>query len=120
MATGAPRDPRVTLAADRTLLAWIRTALGLIGFGFLVARSRLLFGGLADGSEGQDAYSALGVALILLGTVVSVAAGVWHRRFVRRYEDEGVGLEPVTLATFVLSVVLGVAGLGLAWLVLFR
>ena len=31
-------DPRVALAAERTLLAWIRTGLAMMGFGFVVAR----------------------------------------------------------------------------------
>ncbi|HET9088065.1 MAG TPA: DUF202 domain-containing protein, partial [Acidobacteriaceae bacterium] len=32
------RDPRVYFAAERTFLAWIRTGLALMGFGFVVAR----------------------------------------------------------------------------------
>ncbi len=32
------RDPRIYMAAERTLLAWIRTGLALMGFGFVVAR----------------------------------------------------------------------------------
>ncbi len=32
-------DPRVPLAAERTFLAWIRTGLALMGFGFVVASS---------------------------------------------------------------------------------
>ncbi|MBX9623444.1 MAG: DUF202 domain-containing protein, partial [Gemmataceae bacterium] len=31
-------DPRVFFAAERTLLAWVRTAIGLVGLGFVVAR----------------------------------------------------------------------------------
>jgi uncharacterized membrane protein YidH (DUF202 family) len=31
-------DPRVYFAAERTLLAWVRTGLALMGFGFVVAR----------------------------------------------------------------------------------
>ena len=31
-------DPRVFFAAERTLLAWVRTALALVGLGFVVAR----------------------------------------------------------------------------------
>ena len=30
-------DPRVFFAAERTFLAWIRTGLALMGFGFVVA-----------------------------------------------------------------------------------
>ena len=33
-----PDDPRVRFAAERTLLAWMRTGLALMGFGFVVAR----------------------------------------------------------------------------------
>ena len=33
-----PVIPRVPLAAERTFLAWIRTGLALMGFGFVVAR----------------------------------------------------------------------------------
>ncbi len=32
------QDPRVRSAAERTLLAWMRTGLALMGFGFVVAR----------------------------------------------------------------------------------
>ena len=34
-------DPRVYLAAERTFLAWIRTSISLMGFGFVIARFAL-------------------------------------------------------------------------------
>jgi putative membrane protein len=34
----AEQDPRVYFVAEITFLAWIRTALGLIGIGFAVSR----------------------------------------------------------------------------------
>ena len=37
-----PDDPRVHFAAERTLLAWMRTGLALMGFGFVVARLSVL------------------------------------------------------------------------------
>ncbi|WP_229635499.1 YidH family protein [Pseudomonas syringae] len=36
-------DPRVFFAAERTFLAWNRTSLSLMAFGFVVERSGLLF-----------------------------------------------------------------------------
>ena len=38
MADRPPSGPSDYLAAERTLLAWIRTGLALMGFGFVVAR----------------------------------------------------------------------------------
>ncbi len=32
-------DPRIAQANERTLLAWLRTGIGLMAFGFVVARS---------------------------------------------------------------------------------
>jgi uncharacterized membrane protein YidH (DUF202 family) len=38
MSQSATNDPRVCFAAEQTFLAWIRTGLALMGFGFVVAR----------------------------------------------------------------------------------
>ncbi len=34
----SPIDPRIYMAAERTFLAWIRTGIAFMGFGFVVAR----------------------------------------------------------------------------------
>ncbi len=43
-------DLRDYLAAERTFLAWIRTGLALMGFGFVVARFGLFLTGSLSGS----------------------------------------------------------------------
>jgi putative membrane protein len=48
---GGEARVREHLANQRTLLAWIRTAIALMGLGFVVARFALFLRGLA-GAEG--------------------------------------------------------------------
>lgn len=78
-------DPRVFFAAERTLLAWVRTGLGLIGMGFVVARFGLFLRLVRpDADPGRHlASAALGVGLSLAGVGVAALAGWQHRRFCR-------------------------------------
>jgi uncharacterized protein (DUF302 family)/uncharacterized membrane protein YidH (DUF202 family) len=76
------------LAAERTLLAWIRTGLALMGFGFVVARFGLFLQELQAVQKtlaGQSYGLSLwfGTALIAVGVIVNLFAGWQHARLVR-------------------------------------
>jgi putative membrane protein len=65
---GREPDPRFTFANERTFLAWSRTALALVVAGLGVVQLLPPFPGVPWGRH------VLGVPLIVLGAVVTVAA----------------------------------------------
>ena len=67
-------DPRVLFAAERTLMAWSRTAAGLMAFGFLIDRTEVLL------PDAHPAGSWLGLAFIGLGVALSLLSIVQYRR----------------------------------------
>jgi putative membrane protein len=80
------RDPRVALAEERTLLAWVRTGVALMGFGFVVARFGVFLRAVVPGlpaspSPGMSVW--VGSGLVGLGVVVTIAAAVQHVRRLR-------------------------------------
>lgn len=81
-----PNDPRVFFAAERTLLAWVRTGLATMAFGFVVARFGLFLRMLTDApiDPWQRMISTvIGVALILLGAGATAVAAWQLARFMR-------------------------------------
>jgi putative membrane protein len=70
-------DPRVLFAAERTLLAWQRSAIALMGFGFVVERFGLFLQMAAHqplaGSQ-RGVSLGLGVLLLLLGAAVALVS----------------------------------------------
>jgi putative membrane protein len=107
------------LANERTMLAWIRTAIAVMTFGvginrfslFLVEFSHLVPGGRTVNMRAED----LGIAMVGLGLLVMLG-GTWHYIHVARaiddetYRPARIGIVMTTLAVFLLG------GTSLAWL----
>lgn len=79
-------DPRVYFAAERTLLAWIRTGLATIGLGFVVARFGLFLRLLHNGSNAPTHLGStlIGVGLVALGSIAMGVAAWQHGAYCRR------------------------------------
>lgn len=104
-------DPRVLFAAERTLMAWSRTAAGLMALGFLVDRSTLL----VPAAQARPAFALwIGLGFVALGVVLSGLSITQYRRSV-------AGLRPVEIPqgywvnlSVYASAVIGALGIALA------
>jgi putative membrane protein len=79
-------DPRVFFAAERTLLAWTRTSLTLMAFGFVIERFGL-FVQMLRVIEGhvlrREASFWVGVSFILFGSLLAIVSVVQYRLVLR-------------------------------------
>lgn len=79
-------DPRVFFAAERTLLAWNRTSLALMAFGFVIERFGLfmhvmLHAGVGPLRRGPSFW--IGLGFVLLGAAVAVVSSWQYRKVLR-------------------------------------
>jgi putative membrane protein len=123
-------SPHVTehLANERTFLAWVRTALGLIGLGFVLARMGLFLRQLAAASMIHDGklirfqagheFLISGVVFLVIGTILCG----WSARLYgqnRKAIDQGVYL-PAEKSVLVISSLVVVGGLVIAAMVVLK
>jgi putative membrane protein len=118
-------SPSDYLAAERTFLAWIRTGLALMGFGFVVARFGLFLREIAITTHTHSPETTgvslwIGITLLLIGVSVNVAASLRHFGLIGKLSRG----EPITRpSAAAVAVALTLAALGLAlavYLVLMR
>jgi len=120
-------DPRVFFAAERTLLAWIRTGITIMAIGFVVSRFGLFVQliGLQTGHTADELLAqtsplvtghamfsgTLGVSFVLAGSLLNIVAAFQHRRFIATLSP--IDLPPSYSKSFAVAVSLAVALLGI-------
>lgn len=115
----AAADPRIYFAAERNLLAWVRTGLAMMGFGFVVARFGLFLREVAamraqTAVDPPGASLLVGMTLVVLGVVVNLYAAVQYRRLVDRLNrNQTLRFRALSLGT-VTAVALALLGAALA------
>ena len=112
-------DPRVYFAAERTFLAWLRTGITVMAFGFVVARFGLFLrllrpqGGHPAPESGLSLY--IGALLVGLGVVATAAGTRRYQEFCRRLDRSELSSPHAEVLPLLLGwalVVLGVALVG--------
>lgn len=110
---------RTQLAVQRTLMAWNRTSLSLIGFGFTIYQFLAKFETAAGANARRpEAPRVFGLAFLLAGTLGTLVA-LWQYVLTERYlrgpefkefaSREGLPHVSLTLAVTVFLAVIGIA-----------
>src|SRR5260370_20187760 len=82
-------DPRVLFAAERTLLAWQRSAIALMGFAFVVERFGLflqMVAHLPESGSQRGVSLRIGVVLLLLGAALALISARQFRQVVKNLD----------------------------------
>ena len=106
------------LANERTLLAWIRTSIGIMAFGFVVVKFSLFVRQItlmlneeAAGIHPIDSSDHVGIVLVALGALTLVLAYIRYKRIEKRlasgtYHPSSLLLTIITGCIFVVSILL--------------
>ena len=101
-------------AAERTLMAWIRTCLSLIGFGFGVDRiiTALQKSSVVDYFDNPLFLTRiLGLSFIGIGTVAIVLAAIEHRQELHHIKQENYRYKSRSSLAFMVAISISVTGL---------
>ena len=94
------RNRRVHMANERTFLAWVRTSIGIMAFGFVVEKFALFlkqvtyFLGKSEPLAGKppvvsQGYSAiLGVFIVALGALMGLLAFIRYKKTERQIDED--------------------------------
>jgi putative membrane protein len=115
-------DPRVYFAAERTLLAWLRTGIAIMAFGFVVARFSLFLKLLQVQTDqpltGHGISPYLGAGLVLLGALATGVGASEYRRYCNRLPIGDLPSPRAVRIPLILAGTVVVAGLILTWVLL--
>jgi putative membrane protein len=111
----------VYFAAERTLLAWLRTGIGVMAFGFVVARFGLVLRLLqpVDSPPSSGVTPWLGAALVALGVMANAAGALQYRHYVRTLPPVDLPSPRATLLPLVFAWTLVIMGTVLVGVLVF-
>ncbi len=120
----ADQDPRILWAMERTFLAWLRTGLALMGFGFVVARFSFFMRTLQSNETANAPLHGwslwFGILLIFLGVGVLVSSVCEYWIFLQRFKRGEASLVKPSYFGMALAFGLILVGLVMAFYLLLQ
>ncbi len=95
---------RVHMANERTFLAWIRTSIGIMAFGFIIEKLLVPYG-----AQGSKAIAFLGILVVILGAGAAILATYRFLKTEREILEDTY--RPSRTADVLLALLLGAIGL---------
>ena len=113
------RNRRVHMANERTFLAWIRTSIGIMAFGFVVEKFALFLkqmslimekSNIGNALPPSHGYSAIiGIFLVGLGTLLVLFAFVKYKKVERQIDSDT--FQPSSLLDILLTLAILAVGI---------
>jgi putative membrane protein len=90
-------DPRIFFAAERTLLAWVRSGITVMALGFVVAKFGMILTLLSASSftlrqlhQNNGLANVFGITLVIIGASITLGAQLNHHLYVKTLPPEDV------------------------------
>ena len=102
---------RTLMASERTFMAWTRTAVSLITFGFSVPKILEYSAESSRRLLGDFGPRAFGTTLVCLGVVSLIASALQHGKLVRKTKELHQGMKFATSRlSYIVAIVLTILG----------
>lgn len=119
-------DPRIFFAAERTLLAWVRSGITVMALGFVVAKFGMFLTLLSASSptlsqlhQNNGLCNVFGIVLVIIGAAITLGAQLNHHLYVKTLPPQDVPKLAITWLASLLTVSIAFVGVLLATYLIF-